>query len=221
MNSERIEIDDKMTLQRRFSLHIEDDLKVELQGLIARRPVTLASGSPRRKQILRLAGIEPKVVVPSVKENLNGIESPRDYAIRLAELKLKSVMADDSLTVAADTIVVLGDTILGKPVDNLDARRILRFLSGRRHWVMTSLAIRDGRSDKIVSDGDTSFVTFNDLKVSDIKSYVDSGEPMDKAGAYGIQGMGELLVQKLEGSLLNVIGFPIELFVRMLRDLRK
>lgn len=210
-----------MPLQKRFSLHIENDLKEELHRLLGNQPVTLASGSPRRKQILKLAGIEPKVIVPSVKEDLNGIESPRDFAITLAKLKLKSVPRDNNaLTVAADTIVVLEDTILGKPVDNLDARRILRFLSGRRHWVMTALAIRNGDSDKVYADGEQSFVTFNDLKVSDIKAYIDSGEPMDKAGAYGIQGMGELLVQKLEGSLLNVIGFPVELFVTMLRKIK-
>jgi len=213
-------IEDSMTLKKRFSLHIESELKAELQRLIGEQPVTLASGSPRRKQILKLAGIEPKVIVPSVQEDLEGIKSPRDYAIALAELKLNSVPKDGALTVAADTIVVLDDKILGKPVDNLDARRILRFLSGRRHWVMTALAIRNGKSESVLSDGEKSYVTFNDLKVADIKSYVDSGEPMDKAGAYGIQGMGELLVQKLEGSLLNVIGFPIELFVRMLREIR-
>ncbi len=208
-----------MTLKKRFSLHIEDQLKEELQRLIGGRPVTLASGSPRRKQILRLAGIAPKIIVPDVNEDLDGIESPRDYAITLARLKLESIPADESLTIAADTIVVLNDKILGKPVDNLDARRILRFLSGRRHWVMTALALRNGKSDKIYVDGEKSYVTFNDLKSADIKCYVDSGEPMDKAGAYGIQGMGELLVEKLEGSLLNVIGFPIELFVRMLREM--
>jgi len=207
-------------LARRFTLHIDEDLKVELHRLIGNQRVTLASGSPRRKQILKLAGIDAKVIVPSIREDLNGIESPRDYAIALAEQKLGSAPVDDSLTIAADTIVVLDDKILGKPVDNLDARRILRFLSGRRHWVMTALAVRNGGSDKVHTDGERSYVTFNDLKVADIKCYVDSGEPMDKAGAYGIQGMGELLVQKLEGSLLNVIGFPIELFVRMLREIR-
>jgi septum formation protein len=125
------------------------------------------------------------------------------------------------ITVAADTIVVLDNGILGKPVDKADAKRMLRLLSGRRHFVITSLALRDNVSGRTICDCERSYVTFHPQSDEAIASYVDSGEPMDKAGAYGIQGMGELLVEKLEGSLHNVIGFPIGLFVRMIRELQQ
>lgn len=205
---------------RRFELAVDEQIKSELKVLISNTPVTLASGSPRRREILALAGVACKVIVPDVDEDVPIGVSPKQFALDIASHKLAHVSGTSGITVAADTIVVLDNRILGKPIDKADAKRMLRLLSGRRHYVITSLALRDNTSGRTICDCDKSYVTFHTLSDEAIASYVDSGEPMDKAGAYGIQGMGELLVEKLEGSLHNVIGFPIELFVRMIRELK-
>ncbi len=179
----------------------------------------LASGSPRRREILRLAGVKCRIEPPEVDETVPELVNPFEFAIRLAKAKLDATPVTGQLTVAADTIVVLGNVILGKPVDEADARRMLHTLSGQRHYVLTALAIRDC-NERVIADADKTYVKFHQLSEAAISEYVDSKEPMDKAGAYGIQGMGELLVEDLEGSLHNVIGFPIEMFVRMMRELR-
>ncbi len=208
-----------MTEAKRFVLNVDSAIRAELARLLDGEIVTLASGSPRRREILRLAGLRCRTVVPEIDETFpDGIE-PRRIALDLARQKLDMVAPDGTLTVAADTIVVLDEHVLGKPEHREDAIRMLKQLSGRRHYVLTALAVRD-RDGRILVDGDTSFVTFHAPNNEAIASYVDTGEPMDKAGAYGIQGMGELLVERLEGSLLNVIGFPIELFLRMVKELR-
>jgi septum formation protein len=206
---------------RRFVLSIDEQVKSELKALLSDTPVTLASGSPRRREIMALAGVTYKVIVPDVDEDIPVGASPEQFALDIATHKLAHVPGASGITVAADTIVVLDETILGKPVDKADARRMLRMLSGRRHYVVTSLALRDNVGGRTICDCERSYVTFCSLSDEAIASYVDSGEPMDKAGAYGIQGMGELLVEKLEGSLHNVIGFPIELFVRIVRELQQ
>jgi septum formation protein len=190
---------------RRFVLTVDEQIKSELKALLGDTPVTLASGSPRRR----------------VNEDIPVGVSPEQFATDIAAHKLAVVPGKNGITVAADTIVVLENRILGKPVDKADAKRMLRLLSGRRHYVITSLALRDNVGGRTIRDCDRSYVTFHTLSDEAIASYVDSGEPMDKAGSYGIQGMGELLVEKLEGSLHNVIGFPIELFVRMIRELQQ
>jgi septum formation protein len=205
---------------RRFVLTIDEQIKSELKALLGHTPVTLASGSPRRREILALAGVDCKVFVPDVDEDIPDCASPEQFALDIAAHKLSHVPGTKGITVAADTIVVLDNRILGKPADKADAGKMLRLLSGRRHYVITALALRDNVGGRMICDFDKSYVTFHPLSDEAITSYVDSGEPMDKAGAYGIQGMGELLVEKLEGSLHNVIGFPIELFVHMVRELQ-
>jgi septum formation protein len=205
---------------KRFMLTITDAIKLEILGLLGSTPVTLASGSPRRREILALAGIGARVVVPSVDETAPLNCEPAQFALDLAHLKLSSVAGEAGITIAADTIVVLDNQILGKPLNKADAARILRLLSGRCHYVITALALRDELTGRIVVGYEQSYVTFQQLASDDIESYIDSGEPMDKAGAYGIQGMGELLVERLDGSLHNVIGFPIDLFLRLIRELR-
>ena len=208
------------TREKRFVLTVGERIRQELQTLIGQTPVTLASGSPRRREILTLAGIQAEVLVPDINEDVVPNLAPQDFARYIATCKLESIPSRHGITVSADTIVVLEDQILGKPVDKPDARRMLKLLSNRRHIVITALAIRDEISGQMIVDSDKSYVTFCRLRDEDIDDYIESGEPMDKAGAYGIQGMGELLVDRLEGSLHNVIGFPIELFVRMMRELR-
>lgn len=209
-----------MVEEKRFILSIDAQTKNELAALLGSEKITLGSGSPRRREILSLAGVRFDVQIPEVDENVPENAEPRRFALDLAVRKLAAIPQNGSLTVAADTIVVLDQHILGKPNDRDDAMRILRKLSGQRHYVLTALAVRD-RDGRIQVDGETSFVKFHALSDDAIARYVDSGEPMDKAGAYGIQGMGELLVAELTGSLLNVIGFPIGLFVRLVKDLRK
>ena len=206
---------------RRFVLTVDEQTKSTLKALLGDTPVTLASGSPRRREILALAGVTCRVIVPDVDEDIPVGVSPEQFALDIATHKLAHVPGTSGITIAADTIVVLDNRILGKPVDEADARRMLRLLSGRRHYVITSLALRDNIGGRVIRDCEIGYVTFHPLSDEAIASYVDSGEPMDKAGAYGIQGMGELLVEKLEGSLHNVIGFPIELFVRMIRELQQ
>ena len=180
---------------RRFVLTVDEQIKSELKALLGDTPVTLASGSPRRREILALAGLTCRVIVPDVDEDVPVGVSPKQFALDIATHKLAHVPGASGITVAADTIVVLDNHILGKPVDKADARRMLRLLSGRRHYVITSLALRDNVCGREICDCEKSYVTFHSQSDEAVASYVDSGEPMDKAGAYGIQGMGELLVE--------------------------
>ncbi len=208
-----------MGIEKRFVLDVDDAIREELRRLLGEEQIVLASGSPRRREILRLAGVDCIVDPPDVDESVPEGAEPIEFAIRLAKEKLAATNGTGQLTVAADTIVVLGSIILGKPTDAADAVRMLRTLSGKTHFVITALAVRD-KDGRVIAQADKTFVRFRNLDEDAIRSYVESKEPMDKAGAYGIQGMGELLVDGLEGSLHNVIGFPIEMFVRMMRELR-
>lgn len=213
---------EKVTLnarQKRFELSVDDDSRILIKRWLGDAHLTLASGSPRRKHILGLAGLDFDVVVPQVQESGTANLEPRKYALAQAVCKLQSVTVETGVVVAADTIVVCDDHILGKPSDREDARRILGLLSGRQHFVYTALALRNQESSRIAADVQASRVLFRKLTESEIEDYIDSGEPMDKAGAYGIQGMGELLVDRLDGSLSNVIGFPVSLFIKLLREL--
>jgi septum formation protein len=208
-----------MVSSKRFVLDVNDNIKAALKSLLGNEEIVLASGSPRRREILSLAGVACRIVIPEVDESVPAGVDAFSFAVELAKRKLNSLPVQNALMVAADTLVVLENDILGKPKDKADAGCMLRKLSGHRHYVVTALAIRD-HSGRVCADGDRTFVRFQNLSDAAIHDYVDSGEPMDKAGAYGIQGMGEILVESLEGSLHNVIGFPIELFVRMLREIR-
>jgi septum formation protein len=175
----------------------------------------LASGSPRRREILYLLGLEHEVRPPDVDERLRPGEEPGVQARRLAVEKASSTAADGGdLTLAADTLVVLGEEILGKPVDEADAVRMLLKLQGRRHEVHTGLALRFG--DRIESDVAVTRVWFRSLDAAECEEYVASGEPLDKAGAYGIQGLGAVLVQRIEGEYFNVMGLPVQLLLSLL-----
>lgn len=205
--------------QKRFTIFVDDDTKILINRWLGGKKVTLASGSPRRREMLETVGLDFEVVIPPINEDAKPNVAPKMYAVAQAICKLQSVSVPEGIVIAADTIVVLGDKILGKPTDREDARRILRLLSGKKHIVYTALALRDSESGKVVVNAEASRVIFRELSDQDIESYVDSGEPLDKAGAYGIQGMGEFLVDRLDGHLNNVIGFPLELFVNLLREL--
>jgi septum formation protein len=179
--------------------------------------VILASGSPRRRQLLSGAGIEFEVAESGVPEVRIDGEPARDYALRMAQAKARAVSAQMRATIAigADTIVVCEDQVLEKPLSSDDARRMLRMLSGRTHLVVTAFAIaRDGHI--VESEAVESQVTFRTLGDAEIDEYIATGEPFDKAGAYGIQGLGGGFIASVGGSRDNVMGLPTERVVAAL-----
>lgn len=177
----------------------------------------LASQSPRRKELLGLLGIPFTIQVPHADETMEPGKAP---AAQVAEVSRRKAMATevtrDCVVIAADTIVVCDDVILGKPRDTEDACRMLRMLSGRTHQVMTGMTVRC--QDRICSCTEITQVTFRELSDGEIRRYVDSGEPMDKAGAYGIQGGAALFAQSLSGDYYNVMGLPVCRLVQVLRE---
>jgi septum formation protein len=181
--------------------------------------VVLASQSPRRRQLLELIGVAHEVVPADIDETWRNGESPEAHAERLAREKAALVSARhrDALTVGADTIVVVDGEILGKPIDANDARRMLRRLSGRGHIVHTAVAV--ARADALASSVETVHVVFRKLIEDDIEAYIATGEPMDKAGAYGIQGYGATLVTRIEGDYFAVMGLALGLMVRLFGEL--
>jgi len=190
------------------------DALVQLARL---RPLVLGSASPRRRQLLGEIGVSFRVAVSDVDETVRPGEDPFVYAVRLAEAKALAVAAgcaDYEIVLGGDTVVVLDKVILGKPADSREAVATLTKLSGRRHTVCTALALAAGKQ-LICSGEERTAVKFNRVTQGRIREYVASGEPNDKAGAYGIQGMGAFLVDTIEGNLDNVIGLPLTLLDRL------
>src|SRR5216683_3607812 len=182
--------------------------------------VILASGSPRRRQLLGDAGFAFEVIESGLAEGHVGDEPALDYALRMAREKARAVSLRDrsAIVVGADTVVVCDAMILEKPASSADARRMLTMLSGRSHVVVTAFALaRDGMIVEI--EAVESRVTFRVLSDTEIAEYVASGEPLDKAGAYGIQGRGGGFISHVEGSRANVMGLPTERVVAALMRL--
>jgi len=178
--------------------------------------VILASQSPRRRELLNLIGIAHEVRPADIDESAFPDEAPAAHAERLARSKADTLAREltDAVVVAADTIVVIDDLILGKPADADDARHTLRRLSGRTHTVFTAVAVaRDG---ELVSAVETVSVTVRPLDDAEIDAYVATGEPMDKAGSYGIQGFGAAIVERIDGDFFAVMGLPLVRLVRLL-----
>ncbi len=175
----------------------------------------LASASPRRRMLLAEAGYTCEACPMNVDERRRAGEAPAGYAERVATLKAEAAIAQfpDRIVVAADTVVVVDGDVYGKPVDEADAGRMLRRLSGRAHEVLTGLAVIGHRR---ISSVETTRVWFETLSDDDIRWYVSSGEPMDKAGAYGIQGLASRFIPRIEGSYSNVVGLPLAAFARAL-----
>lgn len=171
----------------------------------------LASQSPRRKALLQKTGFSFEVTPSQVDENIPVKTTPDDFVKQLAQAKAEDVSRQnvDTVVLGADTIVVLGDTILGKPTDKDDARRMLQQLSGIWHKVMTGYTIVHHTSAKMVSAVSITAVKFKILTLAEIEWYIETAEPDDKAGAYAIQGIGSLWVEEIEGSYSNVVGLPI------------
>jgi septum formation protein len=183
--------------------------------------VTLASASPRRLELLASLGLQVRVVPSGIEETPQPGVTPERLAALHAEAKARAVAFRESqhLIVAADTVVDLDGTALGKPRDARDAHRILLALSGRSHLVHTAVFAIDPMSREQLRLSSTSHVTFTTLDPPRIEAYIETGDPFDKAGAYGIQGPGCALVERIEGDFYTVMGFPLGLFVRSLDKL--
>jgi septum formation protein len=181
----------------------------------------LASASPRRAELLRAAGVAFDVQPAQVDESIHDNESPETYVRRVAVAKARAVhqQAPERVVLAADTTVVIDGAILGKPLDAGDARRMLRLLAGRRHEVMTAVTVIAPSDEGVREDTqlETTNVEFAPLSGEEIDWYIDSGEPMDKAGAYGIQGLASRFVVRVDGSYSNVVGLPVALVYQMLK----
>jgi septum formation protein len=180
--------------------------------------VVLASASPRRRDLLDLIGIAHEVHPANIDETVRPREAPRRYAERLAREKASAIATRDPdlITIGADTVVVIDRKVLGKPADADDAARMLRMLSGREHTVITAVAVSRGR--KLRSAIEEVRVKFRRLRDDEIDAYIAMGEPMDKAGAYGIQGYGATIVERIEGDYFAVMGLPLVRLVGLMRD---
>lgn len=180
--------------------------------------IILASASPRRHDLLNLIGLDHRVISAAVDESLTPGLAPDEQVRQLARRKAAAVAAHypKDTIIAADTIVVLDDKIYGKPQDEADAARMLGELSGRTHQVYTGVAVR--RAETTSSFAEMTEVTFYPLSAAEITAYIATGEPLDKAGAYGIQGYGAVGVRGIVGDYFNVMGLPV---ARLVRELRK
>jgi septum formation protein len=186
---------------------------------MSRPLVILASASPRRRELLRLVGIDHEVRPADIDESYLPGERPAAHAERLARGKAETIAAtigDDAVTIGSDTIVVVDSDVLGKPRDRDEATHMLRRLSGRSHVVMTGVAV--SWRGKTLSGVEEVGVTFRSLSDDEIARYIDTGEPMDKAGAYGIQGFGATIVERVDGDYFAVMGLALNRLARLLRD---
>ena len=181
-------------------------------------PLVLASGSPRRRELLALLGLRPDVVPADIDESVRNGERPEAYVERVAREKVAAVRArhGDAIVVAADTTVVLDGMLLAKPTSEIDAAAMLKRLQGRQHVVHTAVAV--AYRDDTVSGVETTRVWIRPLDDATIRAYVATGEPMDKAGAYGIQGFGAVIVERIEGDYFTVMGLGLGRLVALLRD---
>lgn len=180
--------------------------------------IILASRSPRRQELLRMLGLSFQIETADVDETMDKSHSPADEVARLSAKKAEAIAKKHptDCVIAADTIVVLDGIILGKPHDAADASRMLHLLSGRTHEVLTGLCVRQGArtEQRVVS----SKVRFRKLFDAEIDAYIQNGEPMDKAGSYGIQGLGAVFVEDLQGDFFSVMGLPVGALCALLRS---
>lgn len=180
--------------------------------------IVLASGSPRRQELLQRIGITDFTIrVPKVEEWYPDDLIPAEIVSYISREKSQAVPSDDDeIVITADTMVFLDDKRLGKPTDPDDALRMLTALSGRRHTVCTGVTVRQGQ--RIMTRSASTDVYFRPATKAELRAYIQGGEPMDKAGAYGVQGKGALLVERIDGDFFNVMGLPVLLLSRMLQE---
>lgn len=182
--------------------------------------IVLASGSPRRKEILENMNLKFDIIKSEIEETIVENESPEELVKRLSYEKAHDIASKnlDSIVIGADTIVVLNNNVLGKPKDEDEAFNMLKQMSGKEHDVITGISILCLGLKKEINDYCVSKVKFKNLSDEEIYSYIRTGECMDKAGAYGIQGLGGLLVEYIEGDYFNIVGFPISSAAEILKN---
>jgi septum formation protein len=181
----------------------------------------LASASPRRAELLRQAGIAFDLVIPDISEVVEGQLAPEQLVCLLARRKAEAIARkiDRGLVLAADTLVHYRGLMLGKPADDEEARRMLQLLSGDHHEVITALYLIDAATGRIESGLSTTTVWMKELTLQEIAAYLATGEPYDKAGAYGIQGLAALFISRIEGCYFNVVGLPLSLLQELLNNM--
>jgi len=183
--------------------------------------IILASTSPRRKALLKKAGIKFQVVDSGLKEYLDPKLKPHALVEKLSSQKAKAVYEKfkDKIIIAADTLVAYDGKILGKPKDREDARKMLEFLSGKTHLIITGLTIINPKTQKITIKSEETKITMREITKEEIDSYLKTKEPFDKAGAYAIQGIAKKFITKIDGDLPNAIGLPVNTILKELRKL--
>lgn len=188
-------------------------------------PLVLASKSPRRSKLLTSLGLEFDIISSEIDEAIDTAMSPENYSLQLAKSKAEFVAHSldyEALVLGADTIVVIDGEIINKPENKEEAYNFLRKLSDKTHLVFTAIAIINSKSKKMMCDYQTTKVTFRMLEDDEIWAYIDSGSPMDKAGAYGIQDdFGAVFVSHIEGCYYNIVGLPLELLYNSIRKFIK
>jgi septum formation protein len=190
-----------------------------LKQLFGEKELILASGSPRRQDLLRMLGLTFSVHVPEIEENISPNDSPENIVIALSKQKALHVAKsyENARIVGADTVVVLEGKILGKPKDENDAFSMLQMLSGKTHEVFTGYTIVARPQNETASGYERTAVTFHELHADEIRAYIGTKSPLDKAGAYGIQDAGALFVKRIDGCFYNVMGFPLASFYHTCR----
>ena len=188
-------------------------------------PFVLASKSPRRSHLLTTLGFEFEIITADIDESIDTAIPPEEYCIHLAlskAEKVASLLDYEALVLGADTIVVLDGEIINKPESKEDAFRILKKLSGNTHKVYTAISLVNSKDKRQLNDHQVTYVTFRELDDSEIWAYIESGSPMDKAGAYGIQDdFGAVFVSHIEGCYYNIVGLPLELLYFSIRKFLK
>ncbi|MCL5970723.1 MAG: Maf family protein [Patescibacteria group bacterium] len=175
------------------------------------RKIILASKSPRRKELLERIGLKFEIKVSNFDEDSIPFSDPTEYVEKISQSKAKDVAKDlkDAIIIAADTTIVLDGKIIGKPTSAENAKKILQQLSGRDHLVITGFTILDSKSNVLITKSVKSTVFFKELSEQEIDVYVATGEPLDKAGAYGVQEKAGIFLDRIEGDFFNVVGLPI------------
>lgn len=186
------------------------------------KKIILASGSPRRKELLKSMGLDFKVIVSEVEENIENEPFSTELIQNLAEEKASDVASKinfPAIIIGSDTVVVINNKILGKPKDKEDAFIMLKMLSGNTHQVISAIAVIDKETGKVLKDSVVSDVTFKQLSDEEINSYIATGEPMDKAGAYAIQGFAGMFVKSINGCYSNIVGISVFKLAEMLKEI--
>lgn len=188
---------------------------------VLKEKLVLASGSPRRAKILHAVGWPFEMMAANVDESRFEYEAAVPYVRRLAQTKAETVAENlpSGLVLGADTVVLVDGEILGQPSDAQDARRMLKLLSGRWHEVLTAVALVRAGQGQVMADHEKTRVRFAEMSVAEIDWYVETGEPMDKAGAYAVQGSAALFIEEIQGDYFNIVGLPVRLVYKLARTI--